>query len=416
MPVDTARMLVIFIEASALVITGIFLAAVLRRAASSRRYRKLDRYREQYGKSIKAWIDRGSRPGESVAFLFRTGSTRWRAVEDVLSSMAECPEYARAAVDLFDRLGYRTHYEGKLDGSVIARSSAAEMLGRMRCAASTGRLVNLLGERDPEVVAVAVRALSRIGTPEVLQVLLDRLPSLISRALVAKKSLETSLGNFGEAAVPKMVRCGKAYSCPVARATILEVLESLPTRDAVRFALESLTDADPEVRAKALKIVGAAGATLPDRQKDTLLPLVDDPVWFVRLQAVKTLGKLRYGPAERPLERRLRDEKWQVRNAAAEGLIQASGNAVDIFLAVLRDTDRYARDSVCEEIQRTGFMFRLIDDMRLSDGEKRWKSRELLRLMDSLGFGTPLREYLETGSDGRVREDLSLPQERMVVS
>ena len=112
------------------------------------------------------------------------------------------------------------------------------------------------------------------------------------------------------------------------------------------------------MRAKSLKVIGAAGGGLPPGEKDRVLPLLDDPVWFVRLQAAKALGILRHGKAVPLLAKRLVDDNWQVRNAAATAVVLTSDNAIGIFLDTLGATDRYAKESVCEEIQKTDFVYR----------------------------------------------------------
>ncbi|MEW6718910.1 MAG: HEAT repeat domain-containing protein [Thermodesulfobacteriota bacterium] len=408
MPSNVMNALILVILIGALLILGILFAAVWRRAAAAGRYRRLDRYRDRFREEIKGRIDARASLQDFAGLVFRHGSTKWQAVEDVLIDLAEDGRYEAVAYKLYDLLGYRLYYEGRLGGNAIARSGAADRLGRMHCSGSTGKLVRLLAGKEPEVVAVAVRSLSRIGTPEALEAVLERLPELLSRSLVTKKSIETSLRNFGAGAVPELIRHGRAYSDPVSRASVLEVLERLAPRDAVPFALENLESADPEVRAKALKVAGAGDGILTGAEKDRILLLLDDPVWFVRLQAAKALGRLRHRNAEPLLAKRLRDGKWLVRNAAAASLIQSCGNPADIFLDVLKGEDRYARDSVCEEVERTGFLFRLIEDMGRPEGEIRRKSGEILKLMDSLGYGSPIRKYLEEGPDERIRKELSL--------
>jgi hypothetical protein len=162
------------------------------------------------------------------------------------------------------------------------------------------------------------------------------------------------------------------------------------------------------VRAKALKVIAAAGGGLPPGEKERVAALLGDPVWFVRLQAAKALGILRHDKAEAVLAKRLLDANWQVRNAAATALVLTSGNAIGIFLDTLGASDRYAKESICEEIQKTGFVSRLIDNLVSPGGETYGKSREILKIMASLGYGTPLREYLESGADDRVRRELTL--------
>ena len=406
---DLERILLAFLAFLLLVILTVLAATIYRRAAALRRYRILDLNREQYGKRFRELIDEGKSVEEFSAFAFPFRSAEWHAVEHVLFGLLADRRYESAGVALFDKLGYRSHYERKLGNrNIIVKSSAAEKLGRMRCEASTGKLVPLLDERNGEIVPVTVRALSKIGTLEALEAVLVRLPDLYSRSFVSRKSIESSLRNFGPAAVSDLVRYGDQYVDPVSRASVLEVLGVLGTSEALPFAFRNLDHGDSEVRAKALKVIGAAGAGLPPGEKDRAVALLADPVWFVRLQAAKALGTLGHDKAEPVLAKRLLDDNWQVRNAAATALVKTSGNAIGIFLDTLGTTDRYAKESVCEEIQKTDFVYRLIDNLESPGRETYGKSREILKIMASLGYGTPLREYLERGADDRIRRELTL--------
>jgi hypothetical protein len=403
------RILLVSLAFLLLFILTVLGATIYRRAAALRRYRILDRNRERYGKRFRELLDEGKSVEEFSAFAFPSRSAEWHAVEHVLFGLLADRGYESAAVALFDRLGYRSYYERKLENrNIIVKSSAAEKLGRMRCEASTEKLVPLLDERNGEIVPITVRALSKIGSREALEAVLDRLPDLYSRSIVSRKSIESSLRNFGPAAVPDLVRYGDLYVDPVSRASALEVLGVLGAPEALPFAFRNLGDGDSEVRAKALKLIGAAGGGLPPGEKDRVAALLDDPVWFVRLQAAKALGTLRHGKAEPALAKRLMDGNWQVRNAAATAIVLTSDNAIGIFLDTLGTTDRYAKESVCEEIQKTNFVYRLIDNLVSPEGETYGKSRKILKIMASLGYGTPLREYLESGADDRVRRELTL--------
>ena len=85
-------------------------------------------------------------------------------------------------------------------------------------------------------------------------------------------------------------------------------------------------------------------------------------------------------------------------------------------LATLGATDRYAKESVCEEIQITDFVNQLIGNLGSPGREAYGKSREILRIMESLGYGTPLREYLKSGPDERIRKELTLIVRQEVAS
>ena len=140
-------------------------------------------------------------------------------------------------------------------------------------------------------------------------------------------------------------------------------------------------------------------------------PLLDDPVWFVRLQAAKAVAALRHCSAPALLAKRLTDDKWQVRNAAATAIVRAAADPAGIFLETLDATDRYAKESICEEIQKTGFVYRLIGELESPDGAACAKSRKILDIMASLGYGSPLEETLKGRPGGRIGEELKTPVE-----
>ena len=406
---DLEQILLAFLAFLLLVILTVLGATIYRRAAALRRYRMLDRNRERFGKRFRELIDEGKTVEEFSAFAFPSLSAEWHAVEHVLFGLLADRGYESAGIALLDKLGYGSYYERKLGNrNVIARSSAVEKLGRMRSRASTGKLVPLLDGQNAEIVPVTVRALSKIGTREALEAVLDRLPDLYSRSLVSKKSIESSLWNFGPAAAPELVRYGERYGDPVSRASVLQVLSVLGAPEALPFAFRNLDHGDSEVRAKALKVIGAAGGDLPPGEKDRVLALLGDPVWFVRLQAAKALGTLGHDKAVPLLAKRLVDDNWQVRNAAATALVLTSDNPSGIFLHTLGATDRYAKESVCEEIQKTGYVYRLMNNLDSPGRDTYEKSREILKIMASLGYGTPLREYLRSGGDDRIRKELTL--------
>jgi len=406
---ELEQILLVFLAFLLLVILTVLAATIYRRAAALRKYRILDLNRERFGKRFRELIDEGVSVDEVSAFAFPSRSAEWHAVEHVLFGLLADRRYESAGAALFDKLGYRSHYERKLENrNIIVKSSAVEKLGRMRCEASTGKLAPLLEAKNAEIVPITVRALSKIGTLEALGGVLDRLPDLYSRSFVSRKSIESSLRNFGPAAVPDLVRYGERYVDPVSRASVLEVLGVLGAPEALPFAFRNLDHGDSEVRAKALKVIGAAGGGLPPGEKEKVVALLGDPVWFVRLQAAKALGTLRHDKAEAVLAKRLLDSNWQVRNAAATAIVQTSDNAIGIFLDTLGTTDRYAKESVCEEIQKTDFVYRLIDNLDSPGRDTYGKSREILKIMASLGYGTPLREYLESGADDRIRRELTL--------
>jgi hypothetical protein len=410
---DLALLLKVFILTVAILILLLLAVTVFRRISHGRRYGKLDRLRAFYARELPRAFHTGEVPGSLSLFTARPGSLKWQAIEDVLFDLSTDNLFEKQILDLFLDLGYVSHYErGLKSRNVVAKATAADKLGRIRSTSSAENLVDLLDEDNPEIISVAVRSLSKIGTPAALIAILDRMPVLLSRGLISRKMLENSLRVFGRSGVPILLEYAGKNPDPVSEASILEVLAVLAAREALPVALEALRHPNPEMRSKALKLVGAAGDGLEERHKDRVTDLLNDPVWFVRLQAAKALGALRYGKAADRLGDRLCDENWQVRNGAALALTRFGNKAIPIFLGTLEYKDRYAKESICEEIEKTGFIDLLIENMDAGRDEGHPRSmemsKEILRTMISLDYCTPLREYLQRGTNERIKRELAL--------
>jgi len=405
---DLKNALSLFIIFLVVIILVVIIVTICRRAIAFRRYRILDLRREEFGGKIRDMLEKKKKLEVFSIFSFPQNSLEWQAVEYTLFALVEEGKYEEAGVALYERLGYRLHYEKMLKKrNIIERSAAAEKLGRMRCKASVDKLINLLDEENPEVASVALRALSKIGTPTALRAVLEQIPVLYARFLVTRKSIEQALLNLGPSAVPEMVRVGERYGDPIAKAFVLEVLGDLKSVEALPLALRCLEHPTPEVRSKALKVIAAVGGGLSSDEKEKVQSMLKDPVWFVRLKAAQAIGALRYCTDPALLEERLVDEKWQVRNAAAIAVVMAASNPAEVFLETLSASDRYAKDSICEEIQKTGFVYRLIENLDPPGTNIYETSRKILSIMALLGYGTPLREYIRDNADSKIAKELA---------
>jgi HEAT repeat protein len=396
------------IAALVLLITALLLASIVRRVLNDRMYRKLDAYRQEYGRRLSQVLETEGIAVRAEAFQTKPGSLAWQAVEDVLFAIVSEGKYDKKGRALFQRFGYVAFYEEQLAGrNVLARASAIDKLGRMRCTSSTPKLLPLLEERDPEILAVTVRALSRIGTKEALAAIIGRLPALLGGSLVTRKAMETALLNFGETAIPYLIGHHWERADPWIISCILETLSHLaPDARSVSLAIEHLHSPNSEVRSKALKVLGRAKANVPRHLAELVLPLLEDPVWFVRLQAAISVGTLMLTEAAGPLGKLLFDKNWHVRRQAALALTRFGHAAIDIFHEALLTSDGYAKESVCEEIEKAGFSDWLVANLGGSDGQLRTKSRDILTIMQRLHFSTPLIEYLANGVDERIKQEI----------
>ncbi len=344
---------------SLLLLTAVLLlTSVIRRVYKKRKYRKLDYLREVFEKKIRESIDSGTMPGSQDEFIARPKSDAWQAIEDVLLRLGNDERYRDEAQKLYFVLGYVSFYEKRLENrNVQVRSLSVDKLGRMKSDASVPKLIALLDEEQSEIVTVAVRSLSRIGGPAAMQAIIVRLPVILDRSIVTRKAMGMALQSFGADAIPYLLLHKAGPDNLWVISCILDILSRLPADPrSTHVAAGQLSSMNAEVRSKALKVLGRAeNIRMLHNLPELILPLLRDPVWFVRLQAIRSMRALGNEAAAPSIGMLIFDDNWRVRNEAAQALIVLGERSLDIFLDILKGADRYAKESICEEIEKTNF-------------------------------------------------------------
>ncbi len=399
--------IILTIAALLLLIVALFLTSIIRRVYKKRRYRKLDHLRKVFDKKIRESLESGTMLRTQSEFMAPPKSVAWQAIEDVLLNLINEDKYREGVHKQLSVLGYISFYEKQIENNNIqVRAQGIDKLGRMKSKASVLKLTLLLDEKNPEIVSIVVRSLSKIGGRAALQSLVYRLPGILEQSIVTRKAIGMAMQTFGEDAIPFLVQQKAGPDNLWFMSCILDILARLPADlRSGKLAVQYLSSTHAEVRSKALKAVGRAEYVREmHRLPELLLPLLRDPVWFVRLQAVRSIRALKYEAATPLIEKLIFDENWQVRNEAAQALVVLGERSLDIFLDILMGADRFAKDSICEEIEKTNFSDQLIKNLNASDRGLQNKSRKVLEIMHSLGFSTPLSEYLEQEGDETIKE------------
>jgi len=386
----------------------LLLASIVRRIFNDRKYRGLDVLRQEYARRIQQALNAGGLVRNEGLFLSDPKTLAWQAVEEVLMDMIDSEQHGDEVKTLFRSLGYVTFYENRLaHRNALVRASAIDKLGKMQSPSSTSKLLPLLDEKDHEILTLTVRALSKIGEQKGLTAIVERLPVLLGGSLVTRKAMETALLNFGVAAIPHLINYRTGLGDPWILSCVLETLSHLPPDSrTTQFADEHLKSLNPEVRSKALKVLGRPGLPLPAHLPRRIMLLLDDPIWFVRIQAIKTVDALTLKMAAEPLGKLLFDKNWHARNAAALALTRFGDSSLGIFYDALMTTDGYAKESISEELEKTGFCDLLIKNLGKANGLLFPKSRKILEIMHGLHFSTPLSEYLEKGDDEHIKLEI----------
>jgi HEAT repeat protein len=97
---------------------------------------------------------------------------------------------------------------------------------------------------------------------------------------------------------------------------------------------------------------------------DVLNELVGDPVWFVRLRAIISLGTLCDARGIPDLIRGLKDSHRLVRLRAAEALVMLKTQMVPIFQQVLATQDRYGLQAYLTALENAGLRGKLEGELQ----------------------------------------------------
>jgi len=181
----------------------------------------------------------------------------------------------------------RTH------GNVTVRRAAAKTLTLIADPAAVPALLEaLLNDADPVVQGSAVGAMAAVGGDA-----LDPLLSVL--VLPGATAMQQGLASWGLAFIgsraPEALRRAAASSNPQIRAAAIAALgdqiQALADDQARQLLLNALGDAEAEVRAEAVTLLGKLHE--PHSATPLLLPLLDDPEPQVRKNAALSLMKLR---------------------------------------------------------------------------------------------------------------------------
>ena len=194
--------------------------------------------------------------------------------------------------------------EGLRDRVLETRLAALRGLGRMACPQAAEEILAWVGETGLSVPALPLQS-------ALIQCCAERPQVLLPYVQHAEGSLSEVLGRvLGEVATPSL------------------------GLDLLQFVGDDLD----ELRAAAAR---ALSHTKSGLAFDLLNELARDPIWFVRLRAIVSLGKLSDHRAIPSLLRGLTDSNRLVRLRAAEALVELKTEMAPIFDQVVQTRDRY---------------------------------------------------------------------------
>jgi HEAT repeat protein len=433
----------------------VFLIFVLfRRGARNRYYRNKDAARERYRNPLSQFVN-GEITTEQAAEALHgaSGDAARDAIQERLLASVD-PANVEHVSDLFFALGYVDRWARTAFGRSLAAQLKERSRRKEKAAISTGQrqsmwnfvrrarlfsvpralAVDHLGNLAPEfsqvfvaealhdpssqVRRVAVEAIGKNRHPAAIPLLLEELRKAIDGGNdVSLRTTKSALVCYNLEDVPHFVPFLSHPSRRV-RFFVVDTLREICEKSS-RFAPVSTQgtgsgttrlgirreDLGPEVRqvfltkvvADSFADVRARGAAViahfRDAQAaDALRKLLADENEFVRLHTVRVCNDVFYSDLVPDIVRCLADNKWRVREAAAQTLNAFGHRGInELYRYFIVAKDRYAAEQITEEIQRTGLIRTILEELS-AGGENAGLAQDVCRKMALMGKTTLLTQ------------------------
>ena len=242
------------------------------------------------------------------------------------------------------------------------KNRALVALGRTRAPEGIPALAEALRSRDLETRLAAIRGLGRMACPEAGNELLSWLTEVGLQ--VPALPLQNALVQCCSERPRMLLNFLRNAETPV-RQVLGRVMGEVAVPALGSDLLPLVHDEEAELRAAAARGLPCCEANLAI---EALTDLVNDPVWFVRLRAVVSLGKLHDPATISPLLRCLRDPNRLIRLRSAEALLRTDKGQAQIFQQVVAAKDKYALHAYLTALDNTGLQETLREEITGHDG------------------------------------------------
>jgi len=257
------------------------------------------------------------------------------------------------------------------------RMKALVALGRTRAPEGIPALAEGLRDRDMETRLAALRGLGRTACPQAAEEILAwigetglRVPELPLQSALIQCCAER----------PQLLLPYLQHAQGPIREVLGRVLGEVATPSLSLDLLQFVGDDLDELRAAAARAMSNAQ---PSVAFEVLSELAHDPVWFVRLRAIVSLGKLSHPQVVPVLLRGLTDSNRLVRLRAAESLVRLNTEMAAIFEQVVATRDRYGLHAYLTAVDNANLRQKLEAALRDSTQMRDDRKMDLGRVLQS---------------------------------
>ncbi|HLZ52486.1 MAG TPA: HEAT repeat domain-containing protein [Candidatus Acidoferrum sp.] len=261
------------------------------------------------------------------------------------------------------------------------RMRALVALGRTRAPEGIPALAEGLRDRDLEIRLAALRGLGRTACPQAAEEVLAWVSErgLSVPALPLQSTLIQCCAERPQLLIPYVQNAEGPL-----REVLGRVLGEVATPSLGLDLLQFVGDDLDELRAAAARAMSHAKSGLAF---DVLTQLARDPIWFVRLRAIVSLGKLSDPRTIPALLRGLMDSNRLVRLRAAEGIVVLKADMAQIFANVVATEDRYGLHAYLTALENADLRGKLEESIETSG---KINENDKNRLRKALETGTLL--------------------------
>ena len=257
------------------------------------------------------------------------------------------------------------------------RHKALVALGRTRAPEGIPSLAEGLRDRDSETRLASLRGLGRMACPEAAKQILNWVDEagLLVPTLPLQSALVQSCAERPQVLLPHLHHADKAV-----REVLGRVLGEVATPSLGPELLQFADDNLPELRAAAARGLSYLN---PGTAVSVLSELAKDTVWFVRLRAIVSLGKLCHHTAIPFLLQGLTDSNRLVRLRAAEGLVDFKADLVLIFDLVVGLRDQYGLHAYLTALENAGLQASLDTEIKANARAGRETNERLIQILQT---------------------------------
>ncbi len=254
------------------------------------------------------------------------------------------------------------------------RIASLQVLVCLRHPRALDLLARAVDDEDKDVAAVALSRLGESTDPAAAEVLFTALKDRRHPASRVAAQLDRSPQHL---AAP--LRTLLADADPVLRLWAATLLGRYHDVDGLEADLVRATeDTDARVRKAAIQSLGAVGS---GPAAEAALRLLDDPVYYVRANAVRAIGRLDRLDLAADVAAQLGDANWWVRFAARECLGRMGAEVWPVLARLLDHPDRFVRNGAAEVFQNLGLLDSFIMMEAASDSPSNAKIDMLRRIV-----------------------------------